>query len=74
MVVGDPLVAHLRRDMPGGNVPGYPVQYAATMVSGLGSTGQNDVKARIAAQSKECPDEKFALVGYSLSRMVVEGS
>lgn len=28
-------------------------------------SGAEDVRKRIAAQMKECPDEKFALVGYS---------
>jgi hypothetical protein len=74
MVVGDPLVARLKRDMPGVNVRGYPVQYPASMISGLSNAGANDVKARLAAQSKECPDEKFALVGYSQGGMVVESS
>jgi len=74
VVVGDPLVARLKRDMPGVNVRGYPVQYPASMISGLTNAGPNDVKARLAAQSKECPDEKFALVGYSQGGMVVESS
>jgi cutinase len=74
MVVGDPLVARLKRDMPGANVRGYPVQYPASLVSSLTSAGPNDLKARIAAQSKECPDEKFALVGYSQGGMVVAQS
>lgn len=74
MVVGDPLIARLKRDMPGTNVRGYPVQYPASITSGLTKAGPNDVKARIAAQSKECPDEKFALVGYSQGGIVVESA
>lgn len=74
MVVGDPLIARLKRDMPGVNVRGYPVQYPASMLSVLSDAGPNDVKARIAAQAKECPEEKFALVGYSQGGSVVQGS
>lgn len=68
MVVGDPLVARVKRDLPGVKVIGYPVQYPASM-SGS-ATGVADVGKRIAAQAKACPDAKFALAGYSQGGMV----
>ena len=34
-------------------------------------TGIADIGKRLEAQDKECPDEKFALVGYSQGGMVV---
>jgi len=72
MVVGDPLVARVKRDMAGVNVRGYPVQYPA---SASGSkTGIADIPKRIANQATACPKEKFALVGYSQGGMVVSGS
>jgi cutinase len=79
-MVGDPLLARLQRDMPPGTVRGYPVQYPADgkgIGKGIAATpptpeqiahqaiGPNDVVNRLTSQSKECPDEKFALVGYS---------
>ncbi|KAF2420193.1 alpha/beta-hydrolase [Tothia fuscella] len=69
MIVGDPLVARVKRDMPGVAVRGYPVQYPAG-TSGS-ATGVSDIQKRLEQQSKECPDEKFALAGYSQGGMVV---
>jgi len=74
VIVGDPLVARVQRDLPGVKVRGYPVQYPASMASALGSAGANDVKKRLEAQSRECPEEKFALAGYSQGGMVVLSS
>jgi len=72
MVVGDPLVARVKRDLPGVEVRGYPVQYPASF---LGSgTGVSDIQNRIESQSKECPDEKFVLAGYSQGGMVVSST
>jgi len=86
-MVGDPLVARVKRDLAGGNVRGYPVQYPADgFAMALNAQGQkppaaeiaahqtigpNDILYRIGNQTKECPDEKFALVGYSQGGMVV---
>jgi len=69
IIVGDPLVARVKRDMPGVTVRGYPVQYPAGM-SGS-STGVADVSKRIERMLKECPETKFALSGYSQGGMVV---
>jgi len=74
IVVGDPLIARVKRDLPGVQVRGYPVQYPASLSSALSDAGRKDVLARLASQSKECPDEKFALVGYSQGGMVVQSS
>jgi pimeloyl-ACP methyl ester carboxylesterase len=79
-VVGDPLVARVKRDLAGSR--GYPVQYPADalgmggVLGGAGATahsaiGPNDILYRIGNQTKECPDEKFALVGYSQGGSVV---
>jgi pimeloyl-ACP methyl ester carboxylesterase len=37
-------------------------------------TGIADIGKRLAQENKECPDEKFALVGYSQGGMVVLSS
>jgi cutinase len=84
IIVGDPLVARVKRDMPGVNVRGYPVQVSGCLdltekiltvqypagVSGS-STGVEDVQKRIDKMLRECPDTKFALAGYSQGGMVV---
>jgi len=68
-VVGDPVVARVKRDLPGVDVRGYPVQYPASLAGS--QTGIADIGKRLAQENKECPDEKFALVGYSQGGMVV---
>jgi type IV secretory pathway VirJ component len=37
-------------------------------------TGIADIPRRIKQQAKECPDEKFALAGYSQGGMVVQSA
>jgi len=72
VIVGDPLVARVKRDLPGVNVRGYPVQYTASMLAA--ATGITDVGKRLTQQANECPNEKFALAGYSQGGMVVQGA
>jgi len=69
MIIGDPLVARVKRDMPGENVRGYPVQYPAA-ISGV-EVGVSDIQNRLEQQAKDCPEEKFALAGYSQGGRVV---
>ncbi|KAF2670969.1 alpha/beta-hydrolase [Microthyrium microscopicum] len=72
VVVGDPLVARVARDLPGVTVRGYPVQYPASAM-GM-ATGIADIPKRLKAQAQECPDEKFVLAGYSQGGSVVMGA
>jgi len=69
MTLGDPLVARITSALPGANVRGYPVQYPAS-IAGL-DVGVADVQKRLEQQAKDCPDEKFALAGYSQGGRVV---
>ncbi|QDS72370.1 hypothetical protein FKW77_008324 [Venturia effusa] len=64
VVVGDPLIGNLTKKFP--TARGYPVQYPADMniIPGI-RAGTTDVLNRLESQSKACPDQKFALVGYS---------
>ncbi|KAH8179547.1 cutinase domain-containing protein [Sarocladium implicatum] len=63
-IVGDPIVSNASAILPG--VRGYPVQYpaSASIVSGT-VVGARDVADRISSQSQACPNQTFALVGYS---------
>jgi len=72
MVVGDPVVARVKRDLPNVSARGYPVQYPAD--TSHSKQGIADVQRRIKQQMTECPDEKFALVGYSQGGMVVQSA
>ena len=64
VVVGDPIVSNVSKLLQG--VRGYPVQYpASTSVITGGIQGRRDVVARLTRQSALCPNQRFALVGYS---------
>jgi pimeloyl-ACP methyl ester carboxylesterase len=88
-MVGDPVVARVKRDMPGVDARGYAVQYPADGFGFMGNgssrpsaadiaahavIGPNDIIYRLGNQTKECPDEKFALVGYSQGGSVVSNA
>jgi len=71
-IVGDPLMAAVKKAMGGENVRGYAVQYPAKM--GGADIGITDIVNRVTTKSKECPNQKFALVGYSQGGMVVSSA
>jgi cutinase len=63
-VVGDQLVRTVTRQLPGSR--GYAVQYPANMNMTVSlPTGVKDTTSRLSNQIKACPDQKFAIVGYS---------
>jgi cutinase len=70
VVVGDPVVSNLTRVLDG--VQGYPVQYPASS-DFVNSTlaGVADVIRRLTSRTVECPDQTFALVGYSQGASVM---
>ncbi|KAL2211636.1 alpha/beta-hydrolase [Sarocladium strictum] len=70
VVIGDPIVSNVTELLDG--VQGYPVQYPAddNFVQNL-ETGANDIVARITSQSEMCPEQTFALVGYSQGASIV---
>ncbi|KAF2431511.1 alpha/beta-hydrolase [Tothia fuscella] len=68
-VVGDPLVARVKRDLIGATFQGYAVQYPAGL--NRSELGVADIPKRMEAQIKACPGIKFALAGYSQGGGVV---
>jgi hypothetical protein len=46
-------------------IPYHDLQYPADATATSVSIGSNDTVQRLVAQDKACPDQKFALVGYS---------
>jgi len=72
VIVGDPLIAAVKKTMGSENVRGYAVQYPAKM--GGADLGITDIVNRVTTKSKECPSQKFALVGYSQGGMVVSSA
>ncbi|EUC33236.1 carbohydrate esterase family 5 protein [Bipolaris zeicola 26-R-13] len=64
VIVGDPVVSNVSAQLPG--VQGYPVQYpASSQVITGGRQGTDDIVKRLTTQSAACPNQTFALVGYS---------
>jgi cutinase len=62
----------IKKDMRGEEVRGYAVQYPASARGA--DIGINDVVTRVTSQAKACPNQKFALVGYSQGGMVVSSA
>ncbi|KAL2261877.1 hypothetical protein VTK26DRAFT_3109 [Humicola hyalothermophila] len=73
VVVGDPVVSNVTEVLPGSR--GYPVQYPASsdIISGI-RQGARDVVNRITSQALRCPNQKFALVGYSQGAAVMHAA
>ena len=67
-MVGDPLISNLTEILP--NARGYPVQYPASTSLLSPSRGSRDARDRLISQSRACPYQKFALVGYSQGAFV----
>jgi len=70
-IVGDPLLAQIKQKLPGAR--GYNVQYPADFSADSATKGISDVIQRLNSQTKACPDEKFALVGYSQGAAIMHG-
>jgi len=72
VVVGDMLVNAVAKAVPGAR--GYAVQYPANLRMDTSSpTGTDDAINRLNAQHAACPNQKFALVGYSQGAGVMHG-
>ncbi|KAF2220207.1 Alpha/Beta hydrolase protein [Elsinoe ampelina] len=69
VVVGDPIYSNLTRVFR--DVQGYPVQYPASSANDSALMGATDVIRRLNAQSRACPRQRFALVGYSQGAGVI---
>jgi len=71
-IVGDPLVRAVDKAVPGSR--GYACQYPATTdLKHSAGLGMDDVINRLNTQAKACPEQHFALVGYSQGAGVVHG-
>jgi len=73
VIVGDFLVPAIAKQVLGSR--GYAVQYPASIDMAKSSQkGVDDVINRLNSQSKACPDQKFALVGYSQGAAVMHSA
>ncbi|KAL2066775.1 hypothetical protein VTL71DRAFT_2847 [Oculimacula yallundae] len=69
VIVGDPVISNLTKVLP--EARGYPVQYPASADLSSGRVGSADVVRRLTAQNIACPNQKYALVGYSQGAAVM---
>jgi cutinase len=73
-IVGDPLFAALQ-DQIGDQVSASPVDYPSSSITASGiQDGVDDVTSQLAAQVEDCPDQRFALAGYSQGAIVITES
>jgi cutinase len=73
MIVGYPLIGNVTALIPGAR--GYPVQYpASTNVAEDEIRGRTDIINRLMMQSAACPNQKFALAGYSQGAIVIHAA
>jgi len=72
-VVGDILEKTVTKQLPGSRA--YSVQYPASFdLTKSTPAGIDDVINRLNKQNKECPDQTFALVGYSQGAGIMHGA
>jgi hypothetical protein len=71
---GDPLISAIVRALPGA-ARGYAVQYPANMNFSVSpDLGSDDTVARLNRQHRLCPEQTFALVGYSQGAAVMHSA
>jgi len=72
VIAGDPLVKNVVAAVP--EARGYAVQYPAMLSAESVSIGTKDVVDRLTGQHTACPEQKFALVGYSQGARVMRAA
>jgi len=72
VVVGDPMFDAVKALLPG--VTGYAVDYPASFDPNSKNLGADDVVKHLGEQTKKCPKQKFALIGYSQGADVMHGA
>ena len=69
IIIGDPLWKAVKKLVP--DASAYSVDYPASAAPCSRELGSQDVINHLLAQSSQCPDQKFALVGYSQGAGVI---
>jgi hypothetical protein len=69
IIIGDPLWKAVKKLVP--DATGYSVDYPASAAPCSGDLGSQDVINHLKVQSSQCPDQKYALVGYSQGAGVI---
>nr|AHE14831.1 cutinase family protein [uncultured bacterium] len=71
-ITGGPLVAGVRNALPGVNVTGSAVDYAANVSQSSAGPGATEMTRHIVSVAAQCPDTKFAIGGYSQGASVTD--
>jgi hypothetical protein len=69
IIIGDPLWKAVKKLIP--DATGYSVDYPASAAPCSGELGAQGVINHLKVQSSQCPDQKYALVGYSQGAGVI---
>jgi Cutinase len=72
IIIGDPLWKAVEKLVP--KASGYSVNYPADAAPCSRALGSQDVINRLKAQSSQCPNQKYALVGYSQGAGVIHAA
>ncbi|PKK14962.1 cutinase family protein [Thermomonospora sp. CIF 1] len=74
VIVGDPVFRALQGELRGTDLTSYPVDYPADASPTSPRQGVQDLVRHVTQQARECPNQKFVLVGYSQGASVVNGA
>jgi hypothetical protein len=69
IIIGDPLWKAVKKLVP--DASAYSVNYPASVAPCSRELGSQDVINHLKAQSSKCPNQKYALVGYSQGAGVI---
>ena len=69
IVVGDPVFQAVKQLLP--EATGYKVDYPASFEPTSRNVGRDDIVKHLTEQAKKCPNQKYAMVGYSQGADVV---
>ena len=69
IIIGDPLWKAVKKLVP--DASAYSVDYPASAAPCSRELGSQDVINHLVAQSSKCPNQKYALVGYSQGAGVI---
>ncbi|MDQ0579350.1 cutinase family protein [Streptomyces rishiriensis] len=74
LIVGDPVLSALQRELAGKSLSSYAVNYPADLSLTSAAQGNADLVNHVRTQAASCPNQRYILVGYSQGANVVDNS